>query len=266
MEQEENKKQHPLTALVFLEVGLFEIAFVIVGVLLIFGTLNYFNILPFSQTFPKFLGWLPRQEIPSNTSQKEVPSGTLPPPTPFERFSYDTVTAQKALEVYIKDNIKQEFLPAKIDIQENLISSGKKDGTDYEFGANWTLQDIIFNATFHYIPKTNEFRDMEFYAIPPNPINTPIDSTNSTILVNTYLKNIPTPITFDCGTFQKNTAFCEHFTDGNTGKRGFGIVESNDETNKKIILVFGCFIPKNDTYYTKRTSCLLFREKYPSGL
>ncbi len=43
---EQEKKPHPLTALAFLEVGLFEIVFVIVGVFLIFGTLNYFNILP----------------------------------------------------------------------------------------------------------------------------------------------------------------------------------------------------------------------------
>lgn len=53
-QQKENK------GLAFLEVGLFEMVFVTVGLLLLFGTLNYFNILPVSDVFPNQLGWLPQ--------------------------------------------------------------------------------------------------------------------------------------------------------------------------------------------------------------
>lgn len=271
-----NKKPHPLTAFAFLEVGLFEIVFVSVMVLLIFGTLNYFNILYVSETFPKYLGWLPSLRVQHAYTDKiknDIYNDFIksyyaprPTPTPFVRFSYDTVKAQNTLGKYLKDNIREEFLPAKLNIEQNLLSSGELQGTDYLFGTNWIIDDTVFNGSFHYITGTNEFRDMEFYIDVSKTTDTSINSTNSAILVNIYLKDIPTSIAFDCGIFQEKTQFCEYFKTEEQGKKGFGAIESRDETNKKTTLVFSCFIPKNDSYYNKRTSCLLFREKDPSRL
>ena len=49
---------------------LFEILFVILVLVLVFGILNYFNILRLSEIFPNYLGFLPRKEVPTGTSQQ----------------------------------------------------------------------------------------------------------------------------------------------------------------------------------------------------
>lgn len=54
-------KENKLKAVALLEIGLAEIFLVIFILLLFFGTLNYFGILPISQTFP-FLSFLPSQQ------------------------------------------------------------------------------------------------------------------------------------------------------------------------------------------------------------
>ena len=90
-----------LHALALLEIGLFEIVFVGTVLLLLFGTLNYFNILPVSDTFPNQLGWLPQRDVPNGASRRDVPNGTsrkqllytpanpISTPTPV-LFNYDT--------------------------------------------------------------------------------------------------------------------------------------------------------------------------------
>ena len=244
--------------------------FISIFFLILIFLLNYFNILPLSILFPSQLAWLPhKQEFTKTTSQPKKTlnqPAIIKTPTISPRFSYDKTKAEKTLENYIRDNIKEDFLPPKIDIKQNLISSGELTGTDYKFGANWTSNDIVFHAGLHYINDTNELRDTEFFIIPPNAQDAPIDSTNSATLVKTYLKNIPETIDFDCGAFNTTTRFCEDFRIKETGKSGFGTGKSIDESGKNITLIFSCFIPQNNSYYTRRTSCLLFREKEPNGL
>ena len=55
--QPNEQKQNKLKAVTLIEVGLLEVAFVIVGLLVIFGIFNYFNLLPISGSFP-FLSFL----------------------------------------------------------------------------------------------------------------------------------------------------------------------------------------------------------------
>lgn len=49
---------------------LFEIIFVVVFLVIFFGILNYFNILRLSEIFPNYLGFLPRRDVPTGTSQQ----------------------------------------------------------------------------------------------------------------------------------------------------------------------------------------------------
>ncbi|MCL5432660.1 MAG: hypothetical protein M1524_00905 [Patescibacteria group bacterium] len=68
----------------FVEIGVFEIIFVIVCFLLIFGTLNYFNILSVSDAFPQYLGWLPRQ---TNTASKQAETSIAVPTSAQQKNS-----------------------------------------------------------------------------------------------------------------------------------------------------------------------------------
>lgn len=242
--------------------------FVII-VILFLGILNYSNIIPISNFFPNQLGWLPHKtQQDTSTNTKKFPS--FPRLTPSESptiFQYDIEKAKIAVTKYIKDNINSDFLPPNIDVKQNLISNNTLTGTNYTFGAYWKLKDITFNANLHYISGSNEIRDMEFFIAPKDANISSIDSKSSEALTQTYLNNInENQLNFDCGTFKETTNFCEHFTINDTGKKGFGIVKSKDSKNNNILSVFSCFIPKNNSYYDKRTSCLLFREEKPEGL
>ena len=109
MEPEE--KRHPLKALVFLEIGIFEFVFVAVVLFLLFGTLNYFNILAVSDVFPKQLGSLPKQTKIASQEETLQPKNfsavSKPTPTPTG-FQYDVKKAETLVTNYIKEAIKQK--------------------------------------------------------------------------------------------------------------------------------------------------------------
>ena len=250
------------------KVGLYEILIVGIVQIFFFGTLNYFNILSISNVFPNQLGWLPRQSVQkpientsTNNSTNYTPIST-PAPTLTDAFQYDARKAEELLTQYIKDNLKQEHLPAKIKVQQKLISSGELKGTDYEFGANWQINDnAFFQSNFHYELNTNNPRDIGFSIQLKNISDTIVDSALAQGLTSIYLKDLPNSFNFDCGLSNDSAlSFCENFYSLPIGKKGFGVViGKNQPTN--IVLVFSCFIPKESVYYAKRTSCLLFREK-----
>lgn len=245
-------------------------AFIGIVFLILIFTLNYFNILSISTLLPNQFGWLPHKEKVAINSKKPnekfSQNQSAPTPTGYIKFPYDTTRAARILKDYITNNIKETHIPPKIDVQQHLLSTGELKGTDYQFGANWTSDDAIFNAVLHYIKHTNDLRDTEFFIIPQNTKDILVDPTNSARLVKNYLKNIPQTVNFDCGVFEKTTRFCEHFTINDAGKSGFGIVRGKDNDDSDILFIFSCFFPKNDSYYNRRTSCLLFREKDPTGL
>ncbi len=124
-----NQKPHPLTALAFLEVGLFEVGFVIIGLLLFFGTLNYFNILPVSETFPKYLGWLPRQHAqPKIASQGQ------------------TLQNQYLQNSPQNPDMSAHIFPTATPIPNSLISKAKTLGYDI---ININQDDVVGRTTFY---------------------------------------------------------------------------------------------------------------------
>ncbi len=83
------KKQNRKKRLAFLEVGLFEISFVFIIIIVLFGILNYFNILSLSAVYPNQLGFLPHKSFDKIAVQKDVISSPLPATSPAE----DSVSA-----------------------------------------------------------------------------------------------------------------------------------------------------------------------------
>jgi len=69
------KNQDRKKKFAFLEVGLFEISFVLIIIILFFGILNYFNILSLSKLYPNTFGFLPHQTTLSTTYK---PASTKP--------------------------------------------------------------------------------------------------------------------------------------------------------------------------------------------
>ncbi len=260
-----NPKPNRLTVLAFLEVGLFEIVFVSVMVLLIFGTLNYFNILYVSETFPNILGWLPslrvqhayRDKINSNIYNDFIKSyyAPRPTPTPFVRFSYDTVKAQNALESYIKDNIKQEFLPEEIEVKQGLTMDGRiNQNMRYEFGTYFVTEKVTLSANFIYNENTNIASDYGVF-IQPNDLTsiTPTESLSNSLL-NIYFQH---PYSVSSCQTKGTTSYCENFQVLNGEKIGYGYgTITNTQTNKSTPIVFACLVPKESKYYDILKSCI----------
>lgn len=278
LEGEKPREKNSLLKILLKDVSAFGtgICLGVICLVLIFFTLNYFNIISLSALLPNGFGWLSHQNNSTyktnepditpritNNSQEQQKNRTS---LSYVKFSYEDKKAKLILERYIRDNIRENFLPAKIDVQQHLTSSGKLEGTDYEFGSNWQFKNIVFNAVLHYVRLTNDLRDTEFFINPTIPTTLSINAVNTAILINTYLKNIPESVDFDCGEYKQTIAYCEHFETKDRGKSGVGVVNIKDESVKNTVFIFSCFVPKNDSYYNKRTSCLMFREKDQTGL
>ncbi len=117
---EENSRPNRFNLFKFLGVIMFEVVFVSTVLLLIFGIFNYFNILPISDTFPKYLGWLPKQGVSNDISRKDVPSGTsLPTPT----ISFEE-NAKEAFAKFMKLNVSDTIMvnKDKFEIKQDAIN------------------------------------------------------------------------------------------------------------------------------------------------
>lgn len=250
------KKKWNLTTLAFLEIGIFEFFFVAVVLFLLFGTLNYFNILPVSDVFPNQLSWLPRQ-----TSQPKkllyTPANPTPKPTTTPTtaaFSYDTKKAQALLTQYIKDNIKPEFLPAKIEVKQKTISNTTNKEVPYEFNSFFTIRKDEFLVALHYKENTNTLNDF-IVQIQPSKIDvstTSVSLANS--LVSAYFIN---PYVITTCNAKGLVSYCEEFRIENQGKKGFGISLSSDTIKSTVVpLVISCFISKTSDYYSTQKTCL----------
>ena len=254
MEENTAPKRHPLTALALMKIGILEIGFVIIGTLLLFAIANYFNILPMSDAFPKYLGWLPRQTTQTkNISKNNLISYTpVSSPTPQGQFQYDTKKAEILLTQYIKDTIKPEFLPEKIDIQEGLTIDGRMENVKSQFGFSLTNPKETVSANFHFKENTNTSNDFSIFIEPKT-----VDGTTATVplansLLNSYFTN---PYAISSCQTKGNTSYCENFQALNNGKQGYGIVFVNQGA-KLTPLVFNCIVPKENKNYDSRNSCI----------
>ncbi len=250
------RNQNRKKRLAFLEVGLFEISFVLIFIVVIFGTLNYFNILSLSTLYPNQLGFLPRKQL---TNTKINQKAAVSMPTPFASYNWNY--AQTTLEKFLRDNINPEFLPNKIQGEQGLIATDSGRGTEYEFGAKWETDNEFIVGFFHYGPKTNIPSDMQFFVQVKNKDLPTATQTLTKELSQKYLKDVPANVDFECGiTSDKKTSYCETMSNISSGKKGFGIAVSAQKIESPktfpIVIVFSCFIPKNGIYYNKWNSCI----------
>lgn len=248
-----NPKPNRLHALAFLEIGLIEFGFVIIVLLLLFGILNYFNILSVSSVFPNQLGWLPRQQIKlaSQGETLQTPSQTNSSPS---TFSYDTAKAKKLLTDYIKDTIKPQFIPSKIEVKQSLSFDGKITNTKYEFGSKFTSPTASFFVGFGYIEDSNNPNEFAIFIQPNNISKTDLTPalTNS---LNLFYFNNPYPIT-SCKV-KGTISICELYKIEINEKNGFGMFLVNSNTNFAPIL-FTCSISRENKDFDVKQSCTPF--------
>jgi hypothetical protein len=96
-------KTNKLTKLAFWEVGLFEIFFAGIVLILLFGILNYFNILSVSDVFPKQLGWLPKQLSWLPKQQNNSTTVAINPFCKHFPYSPGVISCQEAVKTATTD-------------------------------------------------------------------------------------------------------------------------------------------------------------------
>ncbi|MBI2613181.1 MAG: hypothetical protein HYW62_00165 [Candidatus Levybacteria bacterium] len=252
-------KKNRLHALAFLEIGLFEIGFVAVVLFLLFGVLNYFNILPVSDAFPKYLGWLPRQQTKLasqgetlQTKNNPLDYSPVSKPTPQDTFQYDVKKADTLLTQYLKDNIKPEFLPSKIEIKQGLSIDGRTENIKYEFGSQFSSNTDSFSANFHYRENTNDPNDFTIFIQLGNTQEGTLTPSIANSIASSYFNN-PYAIT-SCST-KGTSSSCEEFISENDEKKGYGLIFASDK-GKFIPILFTCLVPKTSKDYATQKSCI----------
>lgn len=204
-------KKNKLHALAFLEVGLFEIVFVTAVLFLLFGTLNYFNILSVSDVFPNQLGWLPRQtNQKQNIPLKNQPSAILPTPN----VSLET-SAKDTLARFLPKILNASLIPSKSDmtlIQDKIIKEN--------FTISWEKKEGTISAVFTLAANPEEISSLNIQFL------TTQVSSPSVQLAETAISSLftikPNGI-WGCKPLYDKT-YCENFWEENGGiRRGISV-------------------------------------------
>jgi len=244
MEEQQSPEQNKLQIKTALIIFITLIAF-----FLMFGILNYFNLFPISDIFPRQLGWLPRRIQQQNI----IPSPeNFTPNTNPNTFTYDSEKAKTILTQYMRSTIKSELLPTNIEVKQGLTIDGRTEDIKSEFGSIFTANNSTISANFHYKEGANVPNDYVIFIQAENLVQTNVTASQANSLLTFYFKNPNT--TSSCQT-KRNGYYCENFQTVAEGKNGYGILIGNDQGKIRSI-IFTCLIPEESKDYVSFKSCL----------
>jgi len=163
--------KNKLSKLAFWEVGLFEVFFAAIVLVLLFGILNYFNILSVSDAFPNQLGWLPKQAQKKNITDITAKYTKLAPST-------DEMKA--LLTQYVRGTIRPELLSGGIKLEKGLSFSGEVYATQSGFRSKYYV-----SATYN-----GSKPDLALYIPLQNYIEN-FNATSSSIFARGFLISFP---------------------------------------------------------------------------
>lgn len=133
----------------FWKVGIIEVLVGVFILLLIFGVLNYFNILPLSNLFPKHLSFLPRQtpkDIAINITKQVSPS---PGSVSKTLSSPEKENAAKISQDLVNKLIKPAYQDTLSLEEKNLVIDGETQPFPY-YSANWQKNSVSARLTLQY--------------------------------------------------------------------------------------------------------------------
>ena len=243
-ETQENKRG-VFKSLALLKVGIIEFLLVGIVLVLLFGILNYFNILRLSSLFPSQLSWLPHKQNQEGNKTKAIPNVNYTPSV----FQYDTEKGKKIFTAYIKEALSPKILPSNYEATKTPTNNELDIRFKSTNGAN-------IYALFHFNENSNTLRDFSIFIEPQNMKGKTVTSALANSLLSSYFLN---PFTISSCATKKTTSYCEQFQEEKDGKRGFAIISSKYGT-VSTFFVATCFIPKESQKYTERTSCLRISE------
>jgi len=229
--------------------GLFlEVIFVAVFLAILFGVLNYFNILKLSKLFPNQLGFLPRREIPTGTSQQDnnttIPSTVSP-----------SDQAKQALASLLLTIITPSFVPKSP--SDITVFQGKT--AREESRASWEARDG--NQSARFISSTDGKQIIQLYILFDYNSNASVSADLTKETVSQFFSLVPKE-PFSCKLLSSKANYCESFWEEPNGtKRGIGMHEYkpfSSRTNKTT--VFFCQFKKDSKSYSWKSCASEFSQ------
>ncbi|MBI2613416.1 MAG: hypothetical protein HYW62_01465 [Candidatus Levybacteria bacterium] len=200
------KRKWNLKALAFLEIGVFEIVFVGIVLFLLFGTLNYFNILSVSDAFPKYLSWLPRQTTQTkNISLNQ--QNIVFSPTPVISLEKN---AKDTLANFLPKILNASLIPSKSDM---IVTQDKI--TKDSFTISWEKKEGTISAVFILPANPEEISSLNIQ-LPTTQASSP--SIQSAEATTSSLFVIQPNGKWGCKPLYDRT-YCENFWEENDGIR-----------------------------------------------
>lgn len=218
--QVEGENKGWLKALAFLEIGGFELIFVLVVLVLFFGTLNYFNILSLSTLYPNYFGLLPHRPL-----QQTLPNSQQ---TPTPTISLEN-EAKTILASFLPKILVPELVPSILNItlrQEKVVKEN--------FVLLWDTKEGTANARLTISPdgkKISSFNILFF----KSQTASPSVELAQTIIPSVF--SLEPEGQWGCKPVYNQT-YCENFWEDKEGiRKGVNITGPFPENKQKIGLI-----------------------------
>jgi len=216
---------------------LFEIVFVVVFLAILFGILNYFNILNLSEIFPNYLGFLPRKDAPNGTSQQSRPP-TLSP----------TDQTKQTLMSFLPTVIAPSFLPQS---PSDITLTEDKDDKE-RINASWRNKGEGGGTLWAVFPKTPSYQKITLVDVFFEQIQTASPSVQlAKSEVNKIFSSNPKG-EWGCSRdpLNQRKLYCENFWEEQGSKKGLGFLILNTSPFRGRLVFSFCQHTKDSNYYS----------------
>lgn len=223
--------------LFFTEIGFLEAVFVFTLLVLLFGTLNFFNILPLPTAFP-FLSTLPHLQ----KSTPDITSSYLQ-----SRLSINLMSqAKKAFSSYLTQTLQSKFLPSTNSTITVATSAGV---IKYTF--NWISNSTFFSTSVNYPPHSSKpsYFNLVFLIPQSQKFNTSLKNAQEEVknILAKYFTVNPSLLLVTCTPHLK-TIFCQQFISSSQNTIGYSILgdirnSSTSVATNSSLTIFSCLSP-----------------------
>ncbi len=228
------------------EIGILEIVACLVALVLVFGTLNYFNILRLDTAFP-LLSFFPHLTRTASVNNSTIAQPDGPRYFPQgKNFSYNTKKATVSLRDFLESTLQSNVLPPRIN-----ASSFAPSQSFAVYQVQWTLpSNTNAVASLFYRPTTTLVEKIRLNI--SLPANSPfvVSSASAQTAIQPYIAE-DTSLAWQCAANPIQT-YCEKFLSSPQGGKGYGLTKDT----KGNLTLFACFYPAEIPTNLQIRSCI----------
>lgn len=194
--------------------GIFEILFVAIVLVLLFGILNYFNILSISTLWPKYFGFLP-QRLSKQSQQK----ATVPLQQPVSNSTAIVPTEQSAKKILV-EVLPNILVPSLVPNPSQIVVKPDKQLKQI-LNESWYIDQSTVSATLFTLANGRDVASLNLYITKGGSIS-PSPELAKTATSQVFV--IAPKGTWSCRPLNNQITYCENFWEEDSGvKRGIGI-------------------------------------------